>query len=218
MRAGTLLRWQAMKKVLKRQIKDAGCLVDIGGFDGYISANIAKGYKNLKIIVIDLDIQGLKKAKNNGLKTFCASALNLPIKDTSVEAVLCFDILEHVEEDERIFQEVFRILKPGGKFFITTPFENGVTFPFSSKEQTIKINKSFGHVRMGYSLAQLKSLCAKFDLKVIYQNSFFNMFSRFAYWLLPKPGALPLFKLFIYFEPYIKLNAQEHIIIAEKGA
>jgi SAM-dependent methyltransferase len=47
------------------------------------------------------------------------SALSLP--DESAGTVLCIETFEHVFEVRRAFDEVFRILKPGGLFVITSP-------------------------------------------------------------------------------------------------
>jgi len=47
------------------------------------------------------------------------SAIGLP--DASAGTVLCIETFEHVFEVRRAFDEVFRILKPGGLFVITSP-------------------------------------------------------------------------------------------------
>ncbi len=47
------------------------------------------------------------------------SAISLP--DQSAGTVLCIETFEHVFEVRRAFDEVFRILKPGGLFLITSP-------------------------------------------------------------------------------------------------
>ncbi len=47
------------------------------------------------------------------------TAINLP--DSSAGTVLCIETFEHVFEVRRAFDEVFRILAPGGVFVITSP-------------------------------------------------------------------------------------------------
>jgi SAM-dependent methyltransferase len=47
------------------------------------------------------------------------SQINLP--DNTAGAVLCIETFEHVFEIRRAFDEVFRILKPGGVFVLTSP-------------------------------------------------------------------------------------------------
>jgi ubiquinone/menaquinone biosynthesis C-methylase UbiE len=47
------------------------------------------------------------------------TAISLP--DASAGTVLCIETFEHVFEVKRAFDEVFRVLKPGGIFIITSP-------------------------------------------------------------------------------------------------
>jgi SAM-dependent methyltransferase len=47
------------------------------------------------------------------------SAISLP--DASAGTILCIETFEHVFEVRRAFDEVFRVLKPGGLFVITAP-------------------------------------------------------------------------------------------------
>ena len=47
------------------------------------------------------------------------TAVNLP--DASAGTILCIETFEHVFEVRRAFDEVFRLLKPGGIFVITSP-------------------------------------------------------------------------------------------------
>ncbi len=48
------------------------------------------------------------------------SAISLP--DGSAGTILCIETFEHVFEVRRAFDEVFRVLKPGGMFVLTSPF------------------------------------------------------------------------------------------------
>ena len=45
-----------------------------------------------------------------------ASAESIPLPNDSVEAVVCTLVLCSVESQEKVLREVFRILKPGGRF------------------------------------------------------------------------------------------------------
>ena len=46
----------------------------------------------------------------------------LPFADNSQEAIICIAVLEHVENPILAFQEMHRVLKPGGQLFIYVPF------------------------------------------------------------------------------------------------
>lgn len=44
------------------------------------------------------------------------------------DLVICFHVLEHVDDDQQAMQELYRVLKPGGKVLIQTPFKDGDTY------------------------------------------------------------------------------------------
>lgn len=48
--------------------------------------------------------------------------LLLPLADMSVDTVLCTGVLEHVCDPHQAVAEIHRVLRPGGRVFIETPF------------------------------------------------------------------------------------------------
>jgi glycosyltransferase involved in cell wall biosynthesis len=50
-----------------------------------------------------------------------APAEAIPLKDASLDAILCTQVLEHVPEPAEALAEFFRLLKPEGKLFLTAP-------------------------------------------------------------------------------------------------
>jgi SAM-dependent methyltransferase len=51
-----------------------------------------------------------------------AMADEVPIRSTSMDVVLCTEVLEHVANIEGSMGEIFRVLRPGGHALITVPF------------------------------------------------------------------------------------------------
>ncbi|MDQ3535196.1 MAG: class I SAM-dependent methyltransferase [Bacteroidota bacterium] len=43
------------------------------------------------------------------------------IEDNSFDVVISFQVIEHIQDDKFFLQEIYRVLKPGGKVFLTTP-------------------------------------------------------------------------------------------------
>lgn len=220
-RPGTLVRWEALKKILSKQIKTDSLILDVGSFDGTIMYKLKKNL-NIKVFLVDLDYDGLLVAKDKKIDVICASAIKIPVKDERFDFITCIDLIEHIDEDYKLVKELARVLKKGGRLILTTPIETGVTFPFLTKERISEINTEFGHVRKGYTLKGLKQLLQENNFVVLGNNTFFNLFSRFAYWLvnysnLQLRGKTFFFNLIIKLEPYVKFGAEEHIIIAEKS-
>ena len=220
-RPGTLLRWYALRNVLESEIRDNLFVLDIGGYDGYISYSLRNLLADLKIAIVDIDISGLQLAKAQGLNMLCASALELPIKNGQVDVVLCLSMIEHIEEDGELIKEISRVLKRSGKLILTTPIEDGVYFPFLSKKKTEIINMGWGHIRRGYSLEIIKRLLEDAGLEIEKTSKYFNFLSRFAYRFIflsriPLKGKGLLYRMVLKLEPYIKYNAEVHLIVAKK--
>lgn len=51
-----------------------------------------------------------------------ADAHNIPLRDNSVDAVVVQAVLEHVLEPQRVVDEIWRVLRPGGLVYAETPF------------------------------------------------------------------------------------------------
>ncbi|HYH78648.1 MAG TPA: methyltransferase domain-containing protein, partial [Longimicrobium sp.] len=47
----------------------------------------------------------------------------LPFADGSFDAVLCVDVLEHIDEDARAMRELHRVLRPGGWALLRVPID-----------------------------------------------------------------------------------------------
>lgn len=45
-----------------------------------------------------------------------------PFKNNSFDYVICNAVLEHVKDDNYVLNEIYRVLKPGGSFYVSIPF------------------------------------------------------------------------------------------------
>lgn len=83
---------------------------------------------------------------------------NIPESHNEFDIIICFHVLEHVEQDLQAMRELFRILKPGGKCLIQTPFKEGDTYENQAIQTPEARLQHFGqedHVRI-YSVPGLK--------------------------------------------------------------
>lgn len=61
--------------------------------------------------------------KDERCSFYAGDALNLPFENDTFDTVCMFDVIEHVPKntEDKVFSEVSRVLKPGGKFYLSTP-------------------------------------------------------------------------------------------------
>ena len=90
---------------------------EVGCGTGLILKEVAP--KALHCVGIDLSRKMLAPAQARQLKVVQSTATELPFSDGSFDLVYSFKVLPHVEQIERALAEVARILKPGGKAFLS---------------------------------------------------------------------------------------------------
>lgn len=81
----------------------------------------------------------------------------IPAENNFFDLILCYHILEHIENDKKAMAELFRVLKPGGTCLIQTPFKDGKIYEDFSKKTPEERAGAFGqedHVRI-YSVEGL---------------------------------------------------------------
>jgi SAM-dependent methyltransferase len=110
---------------LRRCLASDGILLDIGcGAGGLLTAAASMGYAGAGI---DASMPLLIAAKrmieaHGGTATLaCAYAESLPLTSDSVSAVTMYDLIEHVDDPERVVTEACRVVRPGGYLAISTP-------------------------------------------------------------------------------------------------
>ena len=98
-------------------------VVDVSSGEGYGSATLANVARSVIGVEIDFELvahaQEAYRAKN--LRFLQGSALDLPLDNASVDAVVSFETLEHVRDHARFLAEVRRVLRVGGIFIVSTP-------------------------------------------------------------------------------------------------
>ncbi|MDQ6716229.1 MAG: class I SAM-dependent methyltransferase [Actinomycetota bacterium] len=72
-------------------------------------------------VALEYGVEGAEVAHERGLQTLRADATRIPLADGSLDLVVAFDILEHIEDDELAVREVRRLLRPDGTYLIAVP-------------------------------------------------------------------------------------------------
>lgn len=117
-------------------IQEGNTVLDLGsgaGNDCFIAR--AEVGKEGKVIGIDFSPQMIERARKNAAKRgyinveFIEGDIeNMPLPDNAVDVVVSNCVLNLLPEKDKIFKEIYRVLKPGGHFCISDVVLNGV-FP-----------------------------------------------------------------------------------------
>ena len=103
-----------------------------------------KQMKNLEYTTTDL---------NSPIADIKADICNLPFKDNSYDVIICNHVLEHIPDDTKAMQELYRVLSPGGMAILQVPYEadRATTFEDDSITDQAERTRIFGqydHVRV----------------------------------------------------------------------
>jgi len=69
-----------------------------------------------------VDIETTKEYHASSKVDVYYNGVDLPFESNTFDSIVCFEVLEHVFEPESMVKEMYRVLKPGGKIILTTPF------------------------------------------------------------------------------------------------
>jgi SAM-dependent methyltransferase len=72
-------------------------------------------------VALEYGSDGAEVAHGRGLATLRGDATRLPVADASLDLVVAFDLLEHLEDDDAAVAEVRRVLKPTGTYLVAVP-------------------------------------------------------------------------------------------------
>lgn len=88
-------------------------IIDLGAGDGRLYKFLAP-LKPTRYVACDVAEQLLKKHPGKNIeKVVCNLEDTLPFDTESFDVATSFFVLEHIENVENLFEEVYRILKPG---------------------------------------------------------------------------------------------------------
>lgn len=131
----------------------------------------SRSYKVLHIAPEQAFYQSFKKMKNldytttdlhSPLADVKADICNLPFEKEQFDVVLCNHVLEHIPNDLKAMQELFRVLKPGGWAILQVPLDESRAETFqddsiTDEKERIQVFGQYDHVRL-YGLDYFEKL------------------------------------------------------------
>jgi SAM-dependent methyltransferase len=80
--------------------------------------------------------------------------------------VLCVDVMEHIEEDEKVLQNFYHALKKDGMLLISTPSDQGGSDVHHHEHEEGEVHSFIDeHVRDGYGIDEIKEKMKNADFQ-----------------------------------------------------
>ena len=112
------------KTILKQIPLNAEKILDAGCGGGWLASKL----KSTDKLLVSMDVSPTNPT--NALENFpfdkhyaiVADVYNLPFKPDTFDCIVASEIMEHTVDPARFVEELVKIIKPGGKLIITTPY------------------------------------------------------------------------------------------------
>ena len=104
-----------------------GVCLDVGCSDGAIALSLCDQFD--QVFGADIDIKALSMIDHTACENvgfLSGDAMALPFENQSVDAIVCSQTYEHVPSSEKLFEEIYRVIKSGGMVLFSGPNK---TFP-----------------------------------------------------------------------------------------
>jgi len=108
--------WQRERhRIITGMARGQGRVLDVGCGSSIIlqSLNDAIG--------LDVQLNKLRYMRRYGVPLVQGSVMALPVRTASVDCVVCSQVIEHIPDEPAIFDELTRVLRPGGLLILGTP-------------------------------------------------------------------------------------------------
>ena len=111
-----MTKWESFFDEKIKEIAKEKEVLDIGG--GF---KFQKGLEKYKDLFKNSNYRTLDVEKDYN-PDILGDICNIPLKNESVDAIICKAVLEHVAEPQQAVKEIYRILKKEGKCLVYVPF------------------------------------------------------------------------------------------------
>ena len=139
----SMLAYKYASEIIKGKVLEIGCgnAYYVEKMAGLVDEYVLLDKFKTKAVESVLKIKNVKF-----IQTVVPPLSQLP--DNSFDYVLCFQVIEHIQKDLNLIEEIYRVLKPGGIFLVSTP------------NKKMSLSRNPWHVRE-YFVSELRDLIAK---------------------------------------------------------
>ncbi len=211
---------------LLRFVRPGATVLDAGCGDGTMAFRLAR--RGCRVVAVSNDAAQIARLAGHASPQLSFRLHDL-VRDGPVEGdfatALSFDVLEHILDDRAALANLAASLRPGGRLLLTVP----------SREvpplwgDRVSGTEDGGHVRPGYTRAELEALLSEAGLTPLHWTGFGGFFTRKAIalnrrlerrpgrlWLLLRFLCLVLLRPLCRLDPLLPGLRYELFVVAER--
>ena len=147
---------------LARAYPPGGTLFDVGGGNGAVATALIRA--GVETVLVEPGQDGARNARVRGVRPIICSAVeDAGFRPHILPAVGMFDVLEHLEDDERVLRLLHGLIRPLGRLYVTVPAHRWL---WSAADDEA------GHFRR-YSIGSLGAALVRCGYRVEFASYFF---------------------------------------------
>ncbi len=181
--------FQGRKKIITACLEAHGLLrpgaqvLDVGCGTGLMLQSLAP----YQPVGLDFSHLAMDFCRKRGIDRLVqADVIQLPFRDASFDLILALDMLEHVERDDLLVQQFFRVLRPGGCAVITVPAHQWL---WSEHDEALHHYRRYSDVQLRRLLEEGGFRLEKFSFAISTTYAPIVAFRRLQRWLKRKKSA-----------------------------
>ncbi len=143
-------------------------VLDMASGEGYGAALLSRSARATVGVELERDAvqHACQRYGGGNLNFIVASASSIPLQDGSFDVITCFELVEHIQEQNALLREAKRLLAPDGLLLISTPnkpeYKQTESNPFHTRELELSEFHSLlsGHFKQIRLLGQRVYSCS----------------------------------------------------------
>jgi ubiquinone/menaquinone biosynthesis C-methylase UbiE len=168
----SILRWMVLRRL--ERLQPRGALMDAGCGPGQLAIAIAKKFPGLKVTGLDNNPDMIaaawrhrERSQAEGIDFQLGDVQQMPFEDGSFDFIVSTLSLHHWQDAHRAFDEVCRVLKPGGRLLLMDLRRDSPGWwyyllvlmqRFAVPDAIRRTNGAVGSFYASYTVAELKRL------------------------------------------------------------
>lgn len=140
-------------------LKKNGKILDVGCGPGNYCQTLAK--MGFNVYGVDFSKEMIKIAKSrdneNQINYKQSNIYNLPFQNNYFDMLICIGVFQTVQDYKRAFKEIYRVIKPGGNFYLNTLNKNAIKYLLKNllKKDESKIHKRYSFLQLRKELKKV---------------------------------------------------------------